>query len=86
MYELFERTPSQKQMVILGDADHRHFGDDIEMPGDCSRQSAHAFAQALSLAHMDSVLKSNAAGTAFLGRGLSKKLSERGVRAAVHKA
>jgi dienelactone hydrolase len=85
MFELFDRTPSQKQMVILRDADHGHFGDDIEMPGDCSRQSAHAFAQALSLAHMDSVLKSNAAGKAFLGRGLSEKLSERGVRAVVHK-
>jgi predicted dienelactone hydrolase len=85
MYELFDRAPSQKQMVILGDADHGHFGDDIEMPGDCSRQSAHAFAQALTLAHMDSVLKSNAAGTAFLGRSLSTKLSERGVRAVVHK-
>ena len=30
MYELFERTPSTKRMVILRRADHMHFMDDVE--------------------------------------------------------
>ena len=30
MYELFERTPATKQMVILRRADHMHFMDDVE--------------------------------------------------------
>ena len=30
MYELFERTPAGKQMVILRRADHVHFMDDVE--------------------------------------------------------
>lgn len=30
MYELFQRTPATKQMVILRRADHMHFMDDVE--------------------------------------------------------
>jgi hypothetical protein len=30
MYELFERTPATKQMVILRRPDHAHFTDDVE--------------------------------------------------------
>jgi hypothetical protein len=30
MYELFERTPATKQMVILRRADHLHFMDNVE--------------------------------------------------------
>jgi hypothetical protein len=30
MYEIFERTPATKQMVILRRADHLHFMDDVE--------------------------------------------------------
>jgi dienelactone hydrolase len=30
MYELFERTPSSKQMVVLRRSDHAHFMDDME--------------------------------------------------------
>src|ERR1700687_4858159 len=30
MYELFERTPARRQMVILRRADHTHFMDDVE--------------------------------------------------------
>ena len=30
MYELFERTPATKQMVILRRADHMHFMDNVE--------------------------------------------------------
>jgi len=30
MYELFERTPATKQMIILRRADHGHFMDNVE--------------------------------------------------------
>jgi dienelactone hydrolase len=30
MYELYERTPGEKQMVILRRADHLHFADNVE--------------------------------------------------------
>jgi len=30
MYELFDRTPATKRMVILRRADHMHFMDDVE--------------------------------------------------------
>jgi hypothetical protein len=30
MYEIFERTPASKQMVILRRADHMHFVDQVE--------------------------------------------------------
>jgi len=30
MYELFERTPATKQLIILRRADHVHFMDDVE--------------------------------------------------------
>jgi dienelactone hydrolase len=30
MYEIFERTPSTKQMIVLRRADHMHFMDDVE--------------------------------------------------------
>src|SRR2546430_10956406 len=30
MYELFDRTPAERQMVILRRADHLHFLDDVE--------------------------------------------------------
>ncbi|MEW6735284.1 MAG: hypothetical protein AB1489_28590 [Acidobacteriota bacterium] len=31
MYEIFERTPATKQMVILRQADHMHFMDDVKI-------------------------------------------------------
>jgi hypothetical protein len=37
MYELFERTPSTKQMVILRRADHAHFMDDVEQEHETAR-------------------------------------------------
>jgi hypothetical protein len=30
MYELFDRTPATRQMVVLRRADHQHFVDDVE--------------------------------------------------------
>jgi hypothetical protein len=30
MYELFDRTPATRQMIILRRADHMHFVDDVE--------------------------------------------------------
>jgi pimeloyl-ACP methyl ester carboxylesterase len=40
MYELFERTPSRKQMVILRRADHLHFIDNIEQQHEAFRTMA----------------------------------------------
>ena len=37
MYELFERTPATKQMVILRRADHCHFMDDVERLHEATR-------------------------------------------------
>jgi dienelactone hydrolase len=37
MYELFERTPSTKQMVILRRADHLHFIDEVELEHEAFR-------------------------------------------------
>jgi predicted dienelactone hydrolase len=38
MYELFERTPAAKQMVILRRADHMHFMDDVEQMHEAVRK------------------------------------------------
>ncbi|MDQ2921388.1 MAG: dienelactone hydrolase family protein, partial [Acidobacteriota bacterium] len=37
MYELFERTPATKQMVILRRADHIHFRDNVEQEHEAAR-------------------------------------------------
>src|SRR5262249_6239351 len=37
MYELFERTPSKKLMVVLRRADHCHFLDDVEQQHEAMR-------------------------------------------------
>ena len=37
MHELYERTPSAKQMVILRRADHLHFMDDVEQEHEIAR-------------------------------------------------
>lgn len=37
MYELFERTPSKKLMVVLRSADHCHFLDDVEQQHEAMR-------------------------------------------------
>jgi dienelactone hydrolase len=37
MYELFERTPATKQMVILRRADHIHFRDNVEQDHEAAR-------------------------------------------------
>jgi predicted dienelactone hydrolase len=37
MYEIFERTPATKQMVILHRADHCHFMDDVEQMHEAAR-------------------------------------------------
>jgi predicted dienelactone hydrolase len=38
MYELFERTPGTRQMVILRRADHAHFMDDVEQEHETARK------------------------------------------------
>jgi predicted dienelactone hydrolase len=84
MYELFNRTPSPKRMLILCEADHGHFGDQIDAPGHCSPDQAHAFVKSLSLAHFDDVLKGDTDGRAFLSKDLETLLSTRGVKAVLH--
>jgi dienelactone hydrolase len=37
MYELFDRTPASKQMVILRRADHAHFMDNVEQEHETAR-------------------------------------------------
>jgi pimeloyl-ACP methyl ester carboxylesterase len=53
--ELFERAPSAKRMFILRDADHQHFADQIDEPGNCPPEDAHLFARGLARA-MDAAL------------------------------
>jgi predicted dienelactone hydrolase len=80
MDELFARVPATKQMVVLGDADHGHFGDLIEeVPGFCSAEHAHAFVRALGCAHMDAFLKQETAARRFLAGDLEGALAARGV-------
>jgi len=85
MYELFDRTPSQRRMLILCGADHGHFGDQIDAPGQCSKEQAHTFVKSLSLAHFDDVLKGSPKGRAFLSDDLETLLSTQGVNAVLHK-
>jgi pimeloyl-ACP methyl ester carboxylesterase len=79
-YELFERTPSSKRMLILRNADHGHFGDEIE-PGQCPPEQAHLFTRALALGHMDAVLKEEAGARWLLTNDPAAVLRERGVDA-----
>lgn len=76
-YELLERTPGEKRMFILRDADHGHFGDEITDPG-VSAEHAHVFARGLALAHFDSVLKGSGDATAMLADAVDQ-LARRGV-------
>ena len=45
MYELFERTPSRKQMLILRRADHCHFMDNIEEVHEAVRKMSYPGAE-----------------------------------------
>jgi dienelactone hydrolase len=81
--ELFERTPSRKQMLILRHADHDHFGDNIEVEL-CPRQHAHLFTRGLALAHMDAALKDDEAAQHFMAHDPAAVLRDRGVGAMAH--
>jgi dienelactone hydrolase len=83
MYELLERTPSSKAMLMLRHADHDHFGDHIEVEL-CPRQHAHLFTRGLALAHMDAVLKDNPAAQQFMAHDPAAVLRERGVNVIAH--
>jgi dienelactone hydrolase len=80
MAELYERTPSRKQMFVLRYADHDHFGDHVETEL-CPRFAAHLFTRALALAHLEAALKSNTAAEAFLASDPIAHLQARGVAA-----
>jgi dienelactone hydrolase len=82
-YELFERTPSAKRMLVLRNAGHGHFGDQIE-PGLCPPEQAHLFTRGLALAHLDAVLKGDRAAERLLADDPAGVLRERGVDASVH--
>lgn len=83
-YELFERTPSSKRMFILGGADHQHFDDQVPDAGACSPEHAHLFTRALSLAHLDGVLRQDRAAQRFLEDDPAAALRERGVNAVAY--
>jgi predicted dienelactone hydrolase len=74
-FELFERTPSaNKQLFILRGADHLHFGDQVDEPGACPAEQAHAFTRSLSLAHFDATLKARPEAQDFLRLRLRLRL------------
>jgi dienelactone hydrolase len=80
MYELFERTPAPKHLVILRRADHEHFGDEIEpQAGLCSQEQAHLCVRGLTLCHLDAVLKHVPAAQQFWMRDVEAELAVRGV-------
>jgi hypothetical protein len=68
-------------MFVLGDADHQHFADEIDDPGQCSPEQAHLFVRGLGLAHFDASLKGNRAAERFLNDDPVPALRERGVDA-----
>jgi pimeloyl-ACP methyl ester carboxylesterase len=83
MVELYDRTPSSKQMFVLRHADHDHFGDHIEVEL-VPRQHAHLFTRSLALAHLEAALKSNAAASQFLHEDAAGVLQSRGVAVYAH--
>ena len=79
--EIFTRLPATKQMVVLRDAGHGHFGDVVdEGPGLCPAESAHDFVRGLGLAHMDAFLGDVPAARQLLAGDLVALLAGRGVR------
>jgi dienelactone hydrolase len=82
-YELFERTPSDRSMFVLGNAGHGHFGDQIEA-GLCPPAQAHLFTRGLVLAHLDAVLKGETAARRFMADDPVAALRERGVDATAY--
>ena len=78
--EIFDRTPSAKRMYVLHGADHQHFADDVQPEGGCTRERAHLFTRALTLAHFDEALKGDSAASDFLANAIDR-LRARGVEA-----
>ena len=83
MVELYDRTPSGKQMFVLRHADHDHFGDHIEVEL-VPRQHAHLFTRGLALAHLEATLKSNPSAQRFLEESPVAVLQSRGVAVYAH--
>jgi dienelactone hydrolase len=78
--DIFHRAPGPKQMLVLNDAGHGHFGDVIQDPG-CSPAQAHLFTRGLTLAHLDAALKREHAARDFLEHDPAGALRARGVDA-----
>lgn len=82
MYELFERTPSARRLVILDKADHEHFADEFEQrAGQCSPEQAHTFVRGLALCHLDATLRADQAAQAFWHGDVGAELAARGIEA-----
>ncbi len=78
--DVYERTPSHKQMFVLRYADHDHFGDHIEVEL-CPRFAAHLFTRGLALAHLEATLNARASAERFLADDPAAELRARGVAA-----
>jgi dienelactone hydrolase len=81
IYELLERTPSRKGLFILRQAEHGHFGDQIDDEERCPREQAHLFTRGLALAHLDATLKDSHDAQQFMAGDPVSRLRERGVDA-----
>src|SRR5262249_22244081 len=80
MYDILDRVPSSKDLLILRYADHDHFGDHIEAPL-CPREHAQLFTRGLALAHLDAFLKEDAAARQFMTGDPAAELRARGAAA-----
>jgi predicted dienelactone hydrolase len=78
--ELYERTPAPKQLFILRDAGHDHFGDHFEATR-CKPAQAQLFTRGLTLAHLDATLKGEAGARRFLDEDPVAALRRQGVNA-----
>lgn len=80
VHELYERTPADRRMFTLRQADHDHFGDHFEAAHSTPEQ-AHLFTRGLTLAHFDATLKGGQFAQDFFLRDPLAALRSRGVDA-----
>jgi dienelactone hydrolase len=80
MYELCERTPATKRMVILRHADHEHFADEFEQrAGLYAPAQAHLAVRGLTLCHLDATLRQHLPARQFWLGDVEAALAARGV-------
>ena len=79
--EIYERTPSRdKRLIVLRDADHGHFADDVPSDGP-SKGASHLFTRSLALARFDATLREDACAREFLAHDAIDALTARGIAA-----